>query len=355
MCQHNTCCSRVIATYAHIHGQPGGRHAGGSGKIARLMLAIFVVLSLALWGMPARAAFPENPITIIVPYPVGGATDTLARAVGQKMAETLGQSVVVENRAGGSGLIGMQATARARPDGYTIVFGCTTDSAILTAAAKNAPSVNLRDDFQAVAGVALAPHILVVPAQSPATSVASLVEALNAAPGKHNFSSIGVGTLSHLEGELLMLTTGVDIVHVPYRGGSQALAELISGNSSLMFLSTPAAIPFMQNGSVRILAVAADKRLPLIPDVPTIAEAGIKDFNAENLFGFYAPKETPSEVVARLSEAVAQALAQPSLTKLFESQGLETHYADPATFTRQTADNFQAFRQIVERAGIVLE
>src|SRR5690606_31892101 len=130
-------------------------------------------------------------------------------------------------------------------------------------------------------------------------------------------ASIGVGTLSHLEGELLMLRTGIEIVHVPYRGGSQALAELISGTSSMMFLSTPAAIPFMQNNSIRTLAVASEKRLPLIPDVPTIAEAGVKDFNAENLFGFYAPKETSADVVATLSKAISEALQQPELMKLF--------------------------------------
>ncbi|OZI66720.1 Bug family tripartite tricarboxylate transporter substrate binding protein [Bordetella genomosp. 11] len=330
-----------------------------TGLLARCLSVLGLTVMASAAGVlapgQARAAFPDRPITIVVPYPVGGATDTLARSIGQKMSETLKQSVIVENRTGGSGLIGMSVVSHATPDGYTILFGCTTDSAIYKAAAQTPPSVNLRDDFAAVAGVALAPHILVVPKSSPAQNLQELIALLKKEPGKHNFASIGIGTLSHLEGELLMLTTGVQMTHVPYRGGSQALMDLIAGNSSLMFLSAPAAVPHMKSGAVRVLAVAADKRLPMLPDVPTISEAGVKNFSAENLFGFYAPKATPPAITETLSKAISDALQQPELRKFLESQGLDVRYTTPAAFTTQTVENFKSFDAIVKRANIKLD
>ncbi|CAM4067884.1 tripartite tricarboxylate transporter substrate binding protein [Bordetella bronchialis] len=318
-------------------------------------LALAAAAAAILPAGPARAAFPERPITIVVPYPVGGATDTLARSIGQRISEAMKQSVVVENRTGGSGLIGMSVVAHAPADGYTILFGCTTDSAIFKAASKVPPSVNLRDDFAAVAGVALAPHILVVPSKSAPQNVQQLLDLLKREPGKHNFASIGIGTLSHLEGELLMLTTGVQITHVPYRGGSQALMDLISGNSSLMFLSAPAAVPHMKSGAVRVLAVAGDHRLPMLPEVPTITEAGVKNFSAENLFGFYAPKGTPPAIVDALSKAIDAALQRPDLKSLLESQGLEVQYTSPDVFTERTVKNFANFDAIVKKANITLD
>jgi tripartite-type tricarboxylate transporter receptor subunit TctC len=338
--------------------QSGIAAIGRGATRARRALALSslaIAAACAVPAAPARAAFPDRPITIIVPYPVGGATDTLARSIGQRISEAMHQSVVVENRTGGSGLIGMSVVSHAAPDGYTILFGCTTDSAIFTAASRTPPSVNLRDDFAAVAGVALAPHILVVPAKSPARDLTQLIGMLRRDPGKHNFASIGVGTLSHLEGELLMLRTGVDITHVPYRGGSQALMDLISGNSSLMFLSAPAAVPHMKNGTIRVLAVAGDNRLAMLPDVPTITEAGVKNFSAENLFGFYAPKNTPPDVVATLTKAIAAALQRPDLKKLLENQGLEVQYTTPDVFTQRTAQNFQSFDAIVKKAKVTLD
>ncbi|AOB33296.1 hypothetical protein AKI39_01010 [Bordetella sp. H567] len=319
------------------------------------VLALAAATASIIPAGPARAAFPDRPITIVVPYPVGGATDTLARSIGQRISEAMKQSVVVENRTGGSGLIGMSVVSHAAPDGYTVLFGCTTDSAIFKAASRTPPSVNLRDDFAAVAGVALAPHILVVPSKSAPQNVPQLIDLLKREPGKHNFASIGIGTLSHLEGELLMLTTGVQITHVPYRGGSQALMDLIAGNSSLMFLSAPAAVPHMKSGAVRVLAVAGDHRLPMLPDVPTITEAGVKNFSAENLFGFYAPKGTPPDIVDSLSNAIQAALQRPDLKSLLESQGLEVQYTTPAVFTERTVKNFANFDAIVKKANITLD
>jgi tripartite-type tricarboxylate transporter receptor subunit TctC len=306
-------------------------------------------------GGAAQAAYPDRPITVIVPYPVGGATDTLARFVGQQIGEILHQSVVVENRAGGSGFIGMGVVSRAPADGYTLLFGSVADAAIYTAAAGTKPAVNLSTDFAPVAAIANAPHLLVVPAGLPVDNLQGLVAYLKQAPGKYNFASIGVGTLSQLEGELLMLATGVKIEHLPYKGGAQALVELIAGNSTLMFLSAPNAVPHVKSGKIKVLAVASDRRLPMLPEVPTIAQAGIQGFNAENLFGFYSVKGTPPAIVDRISAAMKQALQDPALKSKIEDQGMLVDYMDPKAFGEQTADDFRTYADIVKRADIRLE
>jgi tripartite-type tricarboxylate transporter receptor subunit TctC len=320
-----------------------------------LLPALLAGLTAMAAAGPAQAAFPDRPITVIVPYPVGGASDTLARSLGQKMEEMLHQSVVIETRAGGSGYIGAAAVARAPADGYTILVGCPTDAAIYQAAAVTPPPVNLQTDFAPVAGVSTAPHILVVPSTLPVNDLSGLLGYLKAAPGKYNYASIGIGTLSQLEPELLSLTTGVKIVHVPYKGGAQALMELVAGNSTLMFLSGPNAMPQVKAGKIKVLAVASDKRLALFPDVPTVAEAGVSGFNARNLFGFFAPKNTPPEVVKALSKAMKDALATPDLKKRLEEQGLQPDYTDPVAFSKQINEDFAFFRSVVKKADIKLD
>lgn len=317
-------------------------------------LAMTVACAVAM-SNSALAAYPERPITIIVPYPVGGATDTLSRVVGAKMGEIMGASFVIENRSGGSGMIGLALAARAPADGYTIVLGALPDISIFAAASTTPATVNLERDFAAIGGIALAPHLLVVPSTVMAQNMDQLIDVLTKAPGKHNFASIGIATLSQLEGHLLMQTTGVDIVHVPYRGGAQALQELIMGNSSLMFLSGPNAVPHVKSGKVRVLAVAADQRLPLLPSVPTFAEAGVKGFNAPNRFGFFTVKGTPAAIIGQLSNALSLALDQIEIKTRLEQQGMIPSYANPANFTRQTAEDFRYFEDLVRRSKIRLE
>ncbi len=324
-------------------------------RIAQILLPALAASLISLAAGAAQAAFPERPVTIVVPYPVGGATDTLARSIGQKMAESLGQPVVVENRAGNSGFIGISYVARAPADGYTILFGAVADAAIYQAASTAPPAADLQNDFAPIAGVATAPHLLVVPSTLPADNLGDLLAHLKAAPGKHNYASIGVATLSQLEPELLSMTTGVQLVHVPYKGGAQALMELVAGNSSLMFLSGPNAMPQYKANKIKVLAVASDKRLAMFPDVPTITESGVSGFDARNLFGFFAPKNTPHAVVQALANAMDGALAVPELRKRLEEQGLQPAYSGPAEFRRQTDADFEFFSNVVKKAGIKLE
>jgi tripartite-type tricarboxylate transporter receptor subunit TctC len=323
-------------------------------RSAQLSVALVGALLGGL-GTLAHAEFPERAVTIVVPYPVGGATDTLSRLAGTKMGEVMGASFVVENRSGGSGMIGLNAVAHLPADGHTMVLGSVADIAIFTAASPTAPAVNFVKDFSAVGGIAAAPHILVVPSTLAAQSMEQLIALLKKAPGKHNFASIGVGTLSHLEGNLLMQTTGVDIVHVPYRGGAQALQELSMGNSSLMFLSGPNAILLLSSGKVRILAAAANQRLAMLPTVPTFTESGIKGFNAPNRFGFFVLKGTPLSAIEKLSSALAQALESTDLRSRLENQGMIPQYVNASDYNRETAEDFQFFNDIVKKSKIRLE
>ncbi len=341
---------RTRAALAPMALEP--RRPGRAARRALALMAPGLMMTLALCGLalPARAAWPERPIVVIVGYPPGGATDLIARSVSQKVAEQLGVSLVIESKPGAAGIIAMAAGARAAPDGYTLYFSSIGDIAIATALGPQ--QQNLLRDFAPVTGVANAPHILVVPASLPIRNVGQLLDYLRAAPGKYNYASIGVGTLAHLEGELLQMTTGVRIEHVPYKGSAQAMVDLLSGESTLMFVSSPSAVPHMKSGRARVLAVASPRRLPLLPDTPTIEEAGVKGFEAPNLFGFLAPRGTPAGITATLAAAIEKALGASDLRATFDAQGLEPLYTGPEGFTRLIERDYATFERIVRTANV---
>ena len=310
--------------------------------------------AIALHGPMAHAAYPDRPIQVVVSFPPAGATDILARAIGQKMSESLGQPVVVENRPGAGGVIGLSQAAKAAPDGYTIYLAAVTNVAI-AAAAYSAQPVHLIKDFVPVAGVGTVPHMLVVPSSLPVQNVSQLVSYLKAAPGKYNFASQGAGTLSHLESEVFKASTGVDLVHVPYKGSSQALPDLMAGTSSMMFDSIPASMPHVKSGKLRVLAVASGKRVAMLPNVPTVDESGVKGFEANNLFGFSAPKGTPATVIATLSKAIQTALDSPELKQRMQDQGVELKFTPAAEFGVMVEQEFRAWGKAVETAKVKLD
>lgn len=310
--------------------------------------------ALALHGPMAHAAYPERPIQVVVSFPPAGATDILARAIGQKMSESLGQPVVVENRPGAGGVIGLSQAAKAAPDGYTIYLAAVTNVAI-AAAAYSAQPVHLIKDFVPVAGVGTVPHMLVVPSSLPVQNVSQLISYLKAAPGKYNFASQGAGTLSHLESEVFKASAGVDLVHVPYKGSSQALPDLMAGTSSMMFDSIPASMPHVKSGKLRVLAVASGKRVAMLPNVPTVDESGVKGFEANNLFGFSAPKGTPPAVIATLSKAIQTALDAPDLRQRMQEQGVELKFTPAAEFGTMVEQEFRAWGKAVEAAKVKLD
>ncbi|MDB5797498.1 MAG: tctC [Paucimonas sp.] len=291
---------------------------------------------------------------MILSFPPAGATDILARAVGQKMSETLGQTVVVENRPGAGGNIGLNLASKAAPDGYTIYMAAVTNAAIAAAAYSPQPA-HLVKTFVPVAAVGTVPHVLVVPNSTPATTVPQLISYLKAAPGKYNFASQGPGTLSHLESELFKTRAGVDIVHVPYKGSSQALPELISGSSAMMFDSIPGSLPLVKAGKLKMLAVASSKRVSSLPNLPTVQESGVPGFAAENLFGIAAPKGTPPAIVNQLAKAVEAAIATPSVRQALEAQGVELKYAPPEEFGKMIDQEFKTWAKVVETAKVKLD
>jgi tripartite-type tricarboxylate transporter receptor subunit TctC len=318
------------------------------------LAGMFVLAVSALFcAGAAHAVYPERPIQVIISFPPAGASDILARAIGQKLSEALGQPVVVENRPGAFGNIGLSLAARAAPDGYTLYMAAVTNVAIATAASN--PSVNLVRDFVPVAGIASVPHMLVVPTALPVQNVSQLISYLKASPGKYNYASQGLGTLSHLEAELFKLAAGVDVVHVPYKGSSQAIPDLIAGTASIMFDSIPASMPQVKAGRLRVLAVASSKRIGLLPDVPTVEEGGVKGFKADNVFGFTAPKGTPPAVIATLGKALQSVLAAPELKQRMQEQGVELKYLPADEFGQQMAQELRTWAKAVEMAKVKLE
>jgi Uncharacterized protein conserved in bacteria len=316
--------------------------------------AVAASLLLGLASVAAHAEWPDRAVTMVLSFPPAGATDILARAVGQKMSDTLGQSVVIENKPGAGGNIGLVHAAKAAPDGYTIYMAAVTNAAIAAAAYPPQPA-HLLKDFVPVAGVAIVPHMLVVPSSLPAHNVAELVALVRAAPGKHNFASQGPGTLSHLESELFKAAAGLDIQHVPYKGSSQALPDLMSGSSSMMFDSIPASMPHVKAGKLRILAVSSGQRMAMLPDIPTVAESGIKGFSADNVFGIMAPKGTPPAQLATLAKAVREAVENPALRERLQQQGVQLRFTPAAEFGKLVESEFHTWGQAVERAKVKLQ
>ena len=337
-----------------MHHRP--QHSARTAQYFSLRQAFKVLLisACATFGGLAHAVYPDRPIALIASFPPAGATDILARAIGQKMSESLGQPVVVENRPGGGGVIGLTQAVRAAPDGYTLYLAAVTNAAI-AAAAYSAQPVHLIRDMVPVAGVGTVPHMLVVPASLPAQNVSQLISLFKASPGKHNFASQGAGTLSHLESEVFKASTGVDLVHVPYKGSSQALPDLIAGTASMMFDSIPAAMPQVKAGKLRVLAVASGKRLAMLPDIPTVDESGVKGFEANNVFGISAPKGTPAVVLATLARSIETALASPDLKQRMEAQGVELKFTAADAFGRVVEQEFSTWGKAVEAAKVKLD
>ncbi|MDM0089598.1 MULTISPECIES: tripartite tricarboxylate transporter substrate binding protein [unclassified Variovorax] len=311
-------------------------------------------LSLAPLAAQAQAAFPSKPITIIVPFSAGGTTDILARVVGLHMGTDLGQPVVVDNRAGAGGNIGGQAAARAPADGYTLFMGTVGTHAINQSLYKKMPFDPIKD-FAPLSRVAMVPNLLVVNPGQPYKSVKELIAYGKANPGKINFGSSGNGSSIHLSGELFKQMTGVDMQHVPYRGSAPAVSDLLGGQISVMFDNMPSAIQHVKGGKLRALAVTTAKRSPALPDVPTIAEAGVPGYEATSWFGLLAPAGTPAPIVAKLNAAILKALADPEVKKKLAEQGAESHGEKPEEFAAFIKSETAKWGKVVKESGASLD
>ncbi|TEA80034.1 Bug family tripartite tricarboxylate transporter substrate binding protein [Allopusillimonas ginsengisoli] len=308
--------------------------------------AIFVIVPIE-----GRAAYPDKPIQITISFPPAGATDVLARAVGNQLAKELDQSVIIENRAGAGGAIGLVAGARAAPNGYNLYLAATTNQAIAAAIYKD-QAASLVDDFVPIGLIGFVPHALVVPASLPVNNVQELIAYIKKSPGHYNYASQGVGTLSHLEGDLFKVQNDLDITHVPYKGSVQALPDVVNGLAVMMFDSVTGSMPLVKGNKLRFLAVASSERVSLLPNIPTLKEAGIENVVADNLFGLFAPKDTPQEVIHTLSTALERALKNPQLVSTMAAQGAELRFGPAPELANVIADEHSFWGDVVKRADI---
>ena len=309
-------------------------------------------LALACAAAPARAAWPDKPITLIVAYPPGGLTDALARAIAKPLSERLKQAVIVQNLAGGGGNIGAAKAAKSAPDGYTLYLGNNATVGLNTLVYKALPFDPLAD-LAPISLVAESQTILVVHPSVPAQTVAELVALARAKPDQLNYASTGNGGVSHLAGEMFKNATGVRMAHVPYKGTAPALTDLLGGQTQLMFNDTAA--PHVRSGKLRALAVTGSKRWPLLPEVPTMAEAGVAGFEKYNWFGLFAPTGTPVAVITLLNREIVAIMRDPALQKWLESQGAEAAAGSPEEFAAFIRRDLAKWSKVVKDVGLTPE
>ncbi|MGY6271302.1 tripartite tricarboxylate transporter substrate binding protein [Achromobacter denitrificans] len=302
----------------------------------------------ACLALPALAAadYPDRPIRLVVPYAVGGTTDIIARVVGNKLGERLGQSVIIENRPGAGGSIGSAYAAKQPADGYTLVMAVESSHAVN-------PNVYAKTaydpvkDFAPVSNLADVPNVLVVNPALPAQDLVSFLRLLKAEPDKYAFGSSGNGGLSHMNGELFLKTTGTRMLHVPYKGLGPALNDLVAGQVQVVFDNIPSSYPLIQAQRIRPLAVAAKQRLKVLPDVPTYAEAGLPAMNNPSWFGLAAPAGTPAAVLEKLNAAVREALADPATADAIERQGAVPSPMSREAFGALIAQSYSHWKTVV--------
>jgi tripartite-type tricarboxylate transporter receptor subunit TctC len=332
--------------------QPFG--AGTMSTVGRTALLAFVVLCTLAGGAAAQSNYPSRPIRLIVPFPPGGGTDILSRLVANKLSERTGWQVVVDNRSGAGGNIGLDAAAKANPDGYTMVTGQTSNLTINPSLYSKLPYDPVRD-FAPVSLIASSPIALMVWAKAPYKTFADLLAAAKAKPGELTFASTGNGTVGHLTGELLQRTAGVKMVHVPYKGSAQAFPDLLGGRINVFLASLETAIPQMKAGTIRTVAITSLQRVPVLPDIPTVAESGVKGFETTTWFGILVPKATPQPIVAKLSDEITKALDAPDIRERMAANGGATVKTGPAAFDALIRSELPKWSRVVKDANVKVE
>jgi len=320
-------------------------------RFFRQPLAAFLASALA--GGAAFAAYPDKPVRMVVPFPPGGGTDVVARAIAQKLGEQWGQSVIVDNRPGAASMIGTEILAHAVPDGYTLGFVSMTHT-INVSIYKKLPYDPVAD-FAPIILAATAPNVLVVNPAVGAKTVAELVKIAKARPGKLNFPSSGNGGVSHLSMELFRYTAGIEITHVPYRGAGPALTALLANETQLMMATTPVALPQMKAGRLIALAVTSRVRSPLAPELPTIAESGYPGFEADTWYGMLAPARFPAVLVTQVNGAVTKMLAEPDFKERLAHEGAQPAGGTPAQFAAYIKSEIGKWAKIVGMAKVQIE
>ncbi len=317
----------------------------------KILIALGCALSLTA---QASGSFPEKPVNVIVPFPAGGSTDMVARAVALSMGEQLGKPFVVENRPGATGTIGAGAVKRAPADGYTLLVASLGPFVVAPHLIKNVP-YDATKDFDYITIPVQAPNVLVASTSQKARTVAEVIATLKAQPGKISFASSGNGSSDHLSAELFWQQTGTEAMHVPYKGGAPAITDLLGGQVDFSFQNVNAVLPHLRSGKLRAIAVTGTQRSPVLPDVPTLAEAGVKGAEVYSWQGMAAPKGLPADVKAKLAKAAIAAVQQPELRKRFMEQGLEIVGNTPEEFTRFQAQENERWKQLIQTRKITAD
>jgi tripartite-type tricarboxylate transporter receptor subunit TctC len=318
------------------------------------VLKALVLTAMIIAGDAAAQSYPSKPIRIVVPYPAGGTSDILARAIGQKLSDAWGQPVVVDNKPGANGNVGADIVAKAPADGYTLLLADIGSLAISPSVYPTLPFDPVKD-FAPVSMVAYSPHILVVHPSVPVSSVKELVALAKSKPGKLNFAISGVGGAPHLAGVDFALRNGIDWVYIPYKGGAQAIADVAGGQADVTLNGMLATYPLVKGEKLKILAVSSAKRMSAIPDVPTISESGVPNFESGSWQGVIAPAGTPPEVVAKLNAEISRSLALPEMKENLAKQGAEVRTNTPEQFSAFIRDEKSRWAKVVKDANVKVE
>ena len=312
--------------------------------------AILLVLGLCAAMAAGAQEWPTKPVRFIVPYPPGGGTDVIARIVQSRLGDTLGQQVIIENRGGAGGALGTEQAAHAAPDGYTFLFTLSSHTINPLLYKLN---YDTERDFAAVTLIVSVPQLIATQPGSPIQSLQDVVKLAKEKPGTLNFASVGNGTPSHIAGELIKLKTGIDMVHIPYKGGGPAVADTLGGQVSFAIVTMPAAISHVRAGKLRALAVTTLKRNPGAPDIPTVAEAlKLADYEVDSWYALFAPAKTPSAIVAKMQKAVAQTIQLPDVKQKLLEQGGDTVGSSPEHLERVVKAELRKWPDVVKAAKI---
>jgi len=333
---------------------PEDNHRSARKTMKAISSSLIPVLFAALAAVPAQSAeYPQRPVRLVVPYSAGGSTDTVARITGARLSERLGQQVVIDNRTGAGTIIGTEIVKGASPDGHVLLMA-TPPLAVNPSLYAKVPYV-LERDFVAITNIAASSNLLVVHPSMPANSVKELVALLKANPGKYNYGSSGVGGAGHLAMALFTSMAAVEALHVPYKGGAPAVADLVAGRLNMMMANLTTAQPHIRAGKLRGLGVGKAKRSPLFPEMPTIAEAGVKGYEANNWNGVVAPAGTPRAVIQRLHKEIVATLNEPVIQDRMAKAGLEPVGDTPAEFAQYLKSEAAKWGRVVKAAGIKAE
>ena len=313
-----------------------------------IIAALAITLSCAATAQEAR--YPTKQIRLLVGYTPGGATDIVARALAARLTEALGQPVVVDNRPGAASNIASEIAAKSAPDGYTLLLG-TIANATSMSGYKNLGYDTLRD-FAPITQTMTAPSVLTTHPSFPAKTLKDVIALARAKPGIYSYASTGIGSSPHLAGELLKMRTGIDIIHVPYKGGAPAMTDLLGGQVSMSFMTALSALPHLQGGKLNVIGVAAPRRMTQLPNVPTIEEGGVPDFEVSSWNGLFAPSKTPQPTIDRLYEVTIAALKSPQMKEKMEAEGAEPVGQTPAQFRAYVQAEIEKWGKVIKAANV---